>query len=249
MKPPFPDQVLDRLNRTVSGRRQALLNRRPDPPKVTSLVEGVLTWEPPKELSNVTHFNVYAPDDTTLVARVPSPQAGLSGLSEAKAFVSAFNTESGLESARIGVSGTAESIVNTVNGVSGDVSILSAHASVLMTGAGMALTGGFVDVPGCTVTTIVDGTYDVTADVQFLSDGAVDGASRVQLVIGGVALTETLDCLFPAPYIVPGSKTWGGLAILAGVIVKLQAKKLAGAGASAIGTSTSMKLRSGFIAI
>lgn len=245
--PPYPDQALDRVNRLTSGKQQTLLDQRPNPPKGLKLVAGVLTWEPPKELANITHFKVYSPDDVTLIAVVSAPQARLAGVVGPGAFVSAYSAQSSLESIRVGTTGTGDDTsVISLNGLSGALTLASLSANRVMTGSALALTTSFVDIAGCTYTTTAAGTYDVTADIQFLSDGAVDGNSQVRLLVDGGAQSELLECLNPAPYVIPGSKTWGTLVIGSGKVVKLQAKKVSGAGTSSIGTSTSLKLRSGF---
>lgn len=73
---------------------------KPDPPRGVSCKDGVVSWEEPKELSNVTHYNVYLNSEDNMVMRVPQGQTTASGLVGHRAMVSSYNANSGLESAK-----------------------------------------------------------------------------------------------------------------------------------------------------
>jgi len=108
MRPAYPDQVLDRLNRTRLSRDSVMLGLRPLPPKPASLMGGVLTWEEPKQTDNITHYKVYLRAGT-LFAKVPVGQTQLVGFTEDKAFLTSFDDRSLSESYELAISGTATS--------------------------------------------------------------------------------------------------------------------------------------------
>lgn len=106
MRQAYPDQVLDRLNRTKLGRDTAMLGRRPLPPRPVSLVNGLLTWEEQKDTANITHYKIYL-SAGVLFEKVPVGQTKLVGFTETKAFLTSFDSRSELESFERTVTGTA----------------------------------------------------------------------------------------------------------------------------------------------
>ena len=109
--PPSAEDALDleRLNWLTSGARQETLHRRPDMPAPLSLVGGVLTWEQPKRLGNVTHYRVYDAAADQPIAVVPVGTIRARDLPSSAAAVSAFNAESGLESIKVHIRGSGTS--------------------------------------------------------------------------------------------------------------------------------------------
>jgi hypothetical protein len=82
----------------------------PEPPRGPRLKAGVLTWEEPREKSNVTHYNIYAPDDSTLERRVPAPQTKATEVSASQALVSSYNETTKLESQKVLAGATEVSV-------------------------------------------------------------------------------------------------------------------------------------------
>lgn len=112
---PYSQQALDRNSRLISGRGFGLLARRPDPPRGLSLDDAVLSWEEPKERSNISHYIVYSNGERTVSGKVPVGQATLQLPSFiGQLFVSSFNDKSGLESIRVPVLSISSSIISDV---------------------------------------------------------------------------------------------------------------------------------------
>lgn len=85
-----------------SGKQKLRLARvRPEEPRGAKFLDGVVSWEEPKETSNVTHYNIYLDLETNLVQRVPQGQVTVAGLSGERVFISSYNELSGLESIKI----------------------------------------------------------------------------------------------------------------------------------------------------
>jgi hypothetical protein len=67
----------------VTRHKLTLFRHRPQPPRGVHFTPpsaptppsartfGMVAWEPPHETRNVTHYNIYAPDENTMVDRVP----------------------------------------------------------------------------------------------------------------------------------------------------------------------------------
>lgn len=74
----------------------------PRAPRGVQISTGLLTWEPPKELRNVSHYNIYCPDERTLIHRAPKGQTSWSSaLLVDSALVSSFNELTEKESRKI----------------------------------------------------------------------------------------------------------------------------------------------------
>lgn len=103
------ERQLNQVTRVAQASRKhlQLFKVRPEPPRGVKLFEGQLVWESPRETRNVTHYNLYTPNDRTLFVRVPKGTAYWNGLMPASKliFVSSYNEESGLESPLIQASG------------------------------------------------------------------------------------------------------------------------------------------------
>ncbi len=106
MNTTYPQQALDRLVRIGLSRDSKMLGVRPQPPKPKALVGGVLTLDEPKETANITHYKIYGAGGV-LFEKVPVGQTKLIGFTETKAFLTAFDDRSEIESHEMAVSGTA----------------------------------------------------------------------------------------------------------------------------------------------
>lgn len=99
-------QRVDRLTQSV---RATLVNiqKRPNPPRGVRTQLGGVRWNSPAPPNdNITHYRVYANSESNLVRSIPVDQLYLQdNLVADRAFVSAFNESSGLESAKVLVNG------------------------------------------------------------------------------------------------------------------------------------------------
>jgi len=82
--------------------RTTKVNRvRPDPPMGVryDAVSGVLSWEPPVRMDNVTHFRIYADNEDTLVREISAGQTQIADLMTAEnVIVTSYNARFGVES-------------------------------------------------------------------------------------------------------------------------------------------------------
>lgn len=82
--------------------RTTKVNRvRPDPPMGVryDAVSGVLSWEPPVRMDNVTHFRIYADNEDTLVREISAGQTQIADLLEATTvIVVSYNVHFDIES-------------------------------------------------------------------------------------------------------------------------------------------------------
>ena len=73
----------------------------PQPPRGVSFAKGVAKWDEPAEVRNVTHYNIYTPDDVTLERRVPQGQTQATSINSTRVFISSYNSFTQLESPAI----------------------------------------------------------------------------------------------------------------------------------------------------
>lgn len=104
--------------RRLIARVGRLTTRRPDPPRDVRYKNGAVTWTPPSNMSIVTHFCVRIDDDAALPSAVLSAGSTWTPVPSARmVFVSSYNDNNRLESARIKV--------DVVGGASGGGSVTS----------------------------------------------------------------------------------------------------------------------------
>jgi hypothetical protein len=97
---------VQRVTRVADANRKRLylFSRRPQAPRGPKFnPNGYMVWDEPQELRNVTHYNVYAGDDSTLYRRYPVGTTLMNDLTPDKSliWVASFNEQSGLESQKI----------------------------------------------------------------------------------------------------------------------------------------------------
>jgi hypothetical protein len=101
---PLTWRQLQRNNAITAATRQSLvkIQLRPKPPRGLTYGVNGLAWEKPTDLSNVTHFRVYANNENNLVRQIPVGQQFLNdNLVADRVFVSSYNANSGLESQKV----------------------------------------------------------------------------------------------------------------------------------------------------
>jgi hypothetical protein len=93
-------QKLRRASSQVSPLRRRL-SSRPEAPRGVRFLNGVVSWEPPPNTSNVTHYNVYVDVESNRVAKLPVGQTSTGKLSGQRVFVSSYNDLTDLESRKV----------------------------------------------------------------------------------------------------------------------------------------------------
>lgn len=181
---PSVERHVDYTERLVT-RSLPITRKRPQPPRELAYSNGVLSWKPPAETWNVTHYRIYGPDDRTMVRQVPEGQRQLAdNLALARVFVSSYNHFVGLESERVVLATTIGQSVVTVQ-----------HFSL---GTG-ALT---ITAPTGTPTLHV-----VSIQVTSATPGAVTWNAVYQLM-GNFAIDPLLNSYFIMPFILRNAQYW-----------------------------------------
>lgn len=73
-----------------------------DPPRSVKYAGGVIAWEPPQTMWNVTHFRIYRNTEYNLVREIPAGQRELSdNFSADRLFISSYNANTKQESRKI----------------------------------------------------------------------------------------------------------------------------------------------------
>lgn len=115
---PFQRQAVDKYVRVTGTQDKSSLNFRPDQPLGIQLKLGVVTWEEPKNQSNISHYIVRTTANVVF-RKVAVGTVSVDGVDDTQVFVSSFNDQSGLESIQSSAVGTGVPDPPTP-GVSGD---------------------------------------------------------------------------------------------------------------------------------
>lgn len=161
----------DDLSLRELGRAAVLVRRRPQPPREVAFADGILSWTAPKDVSGVTHYNVYAPNDVTLVRRLPVGQRKLEdNLRAPAAWVSSWNEPLGLESVKIRIQA--------------DIKPINERVSVTTFGAvpdGVIVFDGAINASDATFTSAsANFTAADIGKVIWIKDAGATGSSYVQ---------------------------------------------------------------------
>lgn len=103
----MPDSIYEKrirdLERLANTKRRALSLAlvRPQPPRGVKFSDNTVVWEDPRETRNVTHYNIYAPDERTLYHRAPLGQTVYAPVYADTALVSSWNQETLTESRKV----------------------------------------------------------------------------------------------------------------------------------------------------
>src|SRR6185436_20381538 len=94
-----PSQQSKQTKASDAARRR---RQRPQPVRGLKLFQGEVVWEKPVDAQwNVTHYRIYANTENNLVREVPVGQIHAGDLTGDRIFVSSYNQDSGLESAKV----------------------------------------------------------------------------------------------------------------------------------------------------
>lgn len=160
---------------------------RPDPPRQLRYSGGVLSWLPPVETSNITHFRIYVGNEQQLVREVPLGQTQISqfAANASVVLVSSYNYTGSLESRRVP---------------------LSANLTLAQ--------GGFVIATFNLVEEII-GATDVTPRIEVLIDtGQGAYVKPVSAVVNAKGVPVTTELILDVMYSTdphttpPASRTW-----------------------------------------
>lgn len=116
-------------NWTELGRATRLSRIRPKPPRggTYNSTTNTLSWEPPADRNNITHYRIYADSESSLLLEMPAGQRQVSGLPAMnRAFISSINSVSRLESSKALVPGpigpsVADTVYSATETITGDV--------------------------------------------------------------------------------------------------------------------------------
>jgi len=160
-------QDLNKTRRVAQALRKPLrlFNVKPQPPRgVQFNPQGYVAWAEPKELRNVTHYNVYAGSDSTLYRRYPVGTTLMNDLMPytSLVWVSSYNQQSDLESPKVQASQVGSSTGNT--GIPGAPSTAAAPAGPAPNVTGLSVANATVNAsPGGSMVR-VKGTFTPPAD-------------------------------------------------------------------------------------
>jgi hypothetical protein len=91
-------RVLDKQTRYV----ERISHKPLDPPRDVKYLGGVVSWSPPQETRNVTHFRIYKDNEYQLIRQVPLGQTELRDRIVAdRLFVSCYNSSTKRESRKV----------------------------------------------------------------------------------------------------------------------------------------------------
>lgn len=217
------EQLVDRLLKLISGRGYGLLNQRPDSPTGLLLTGGVLTWEQPKERANITHYNIYDGQDTTLSQRVPVDQVRLEGMAGTIAFIASYNHASGLEGIKVSIldsTAAAEVIDSPVESLqNSDYTLTNTYAD----------TG-----PSITLNNVGIWCIRIFADCDF---GGADTISVRLLFDGAAQPGELIVAADATDFRLSAAGEWHVTPVVTGKVVKMQAKRVAAVGSKLLSIS------------